>query len=145
MTGDSLSTQFSRFLFKYRLAPQTTTGRTPAEMLMGRRPKSRLDLLRPDMKAKVEEKQEEQKERHDQHACERHLKPDDCVYMRNFSSNSNQKWLAGIILKRRGPVSYVVKLTDGRTFHRHQDHVRLRHDTGLETDSATEFPVVRPV
>lgn len=72
------------------------------------------------------------------------MKPDDCVYVRNFSSNSNQKWLPGIILKQRGPVSYVVKLTDGRMFRRHQDHVRLRHDTGLETDSAAEFPVVRP-
>jgi len=38
------------------------------------------------------------------------LKPDDCVYVRNFSSNSNQKWLPGIILKRRGPVSYVTLL-----------------------------------
>jgi len=28
----------------------TTTGRTPAEMLKGRRPKSILDLLRPDRK-----------------------------------------------------------------------------------------------
>jgi len=29
MTGDLLSTQLSRFLFKYRLTPQTTTGHTP--------------------------------------------------------------------------------------------------------------------
>ncbi|XP_061883310.1 uncharacterized protein K02A2.6-like isoform X1 [Entelurus aequoreus] len=144
MTGDSLSTQLSRFLFKYRLTPQTTTGRTPAEMLMGRRPKSRLDLLRPDMKAKVQGKQEKQKERHDQHARERQLKPDDCVYVRNFSSNNNQQWLPGIILKRSGPVSYVVKLTDGRIFRRHQDHVRLRQDTGSETDSSTEFPGAGP-
>ncbi|XP_059188219.1 uncharacterized protein K02A2.6-like [Centropristis striata] len=56
MAGDSLSTQLSRFLFKYRLTPQTTTGHTPVELLMGHRPKARLDLLRPDVK--VVEKQE---------------------------------------------------------------------------------------
>jgi len=95
------------------------------------------------MKAKVEGKQEKKKERHDQHAHAQE-KPDDFVYVRNFSSNCNQQWLPGIILKHRGPVSYVVKLTDGRMFRRHQDHVRLRHDTGLETDRAAEFPVVRP-
>ncbi|XP_042372461.1 uncharacterized protein K02A2.6-like [Plectropomus leopardus] len=144
MTGDSLSTQLSRFLFKYRLTPHPTTGRSPAEMLMGRRPKSRLDLLRPDMKAKVEEKQKKQKDRHDQHARERQLKPDGCVYVRNFSGSNNQQWLPGVILKRSGPVSYVVKLTDGRIFRRHQDHVRVRHDTVVERDSVAEFPVVRP-
>ena len=95
-------------------------------MLMGRRPKSKLDLLRPDMKARVERKQVKQKELHDQHARERQLKPDDRVYMRIFSNISKQQWLPGIILKQSDPVSYVVgcRLTDGRVFRRHQDHVR---------------------
>ena len=141
MAGDSLSTQLSRFLFKYRLTPQTTTGRTPAELLMGRRPKARLDLLCPDMKMKVVEKQEKQKERHDRCARDRQLQPNDCVYARNFSSSINQQWLPGVILKRSGPVSYVVKLTDGRTFRRHQDHVHLRHDTGTETEMSMDYPV----
>ncbi len=144
MTGDSLSTQLSQFLFKYHLKPHTITGCMPAELLMGRRPKSRLDLLRPDMKAKVVEKQEKQKQRHDQHSRERQLKPDDCVYARNFSSSNNQMWLPGVILRQSGPVSYVVKLTDGRTCRRHQDHVRLLHDTGTETVSSTEYPVGLP-
>ncbi|KAM3602656.1 uncharacterized protein V6R79_008254 [Siganus canaliculatus] len=102
-----------------------------------------VDIAAEDMKARVEAKQEKQKERHDQHARERQLKPDDCVYVRNFSSSNNQQWLPGIILKRNGPVSYVVQLADGRIFRRHQDHVRLRHDSGLESDCATEYPVVR--
>ncbi|XP_034549867.1 uncharacterized protein K02A2.6-like [Notolabrus celidotus] len=136
MTGDSLSVRLSRFLFKYRLTPHTTTACSPAEMLMGRRPKSRLDLLRPD----IEAKQAKQKEGHDHHARERQLMPEDRVYVKNFSSNSTQQWLPGVILKKSGPVSYVVKLTDGRVFRRHQDHVRLCHDTGSETDM--DFPVV---
>ena len=36
------------FLFKYRITPQSTTGISPAELLMGRRLRSYLDLLHPD-------------------------------------------------------------------------------------------------
>ena len=61
--------------------------------------------------------------------------------MRNFS-NSNEKWLPGAILAQRGPLSFVVELTDGRVFRRHQDHVRLRHDISPEFISTSEFPMV---
>ncbi|KAJ8254112.1 hypothetical protein COCON_G00207240 [Conger conger] len=137
MTGDSLNTRLSRFLFQYRLTPQTTTGQSPAEMLMNHWPFSRLDLLRPDIEAKVWRKWE--KERHDQHARDRRFKPDDNVYVRNFSSNSNQPWLPGVILKQRGPVSYAVKLTDGRVFYWNQDHVPLRYVTDSEVLQCLSF------
>ena len=137
MKGDSLSTRLSRFLFKYRLTPQTTTARTPAEMLMGRRPKSKLDLLRPVTKATMLRKQEKQKAGHDQHARQRQLKPVDNVYVKNFSNNSNKQWLPGVILIQRGPLTYVVELSVGRVFRRHQDHVRLCHDTGPEIFSTS--------
>ncbi len=65
-------------------------------MLLGHRPESQLDLLHPDIKSQVEKKQEKQKERHDHHARERQLKPDDNVYVRSFSSNNTQQWLPGV-------------------------------------------------
>ena len=109
---------------------------------MGRRPKSRLDLLRPDIKATVLRKQEKQKEGHDKQAKERQLKPGDNVYIRNFSNNPTQKWLPGAVLTQRGPLSFVVELTDGRVFRRHHDHIRLRHNTGPEIVSTSELPLV---
>ena len=69
MKGDTLSTRLSRFLFEYRLTPQTTTAHAPAEMLMGRRPKSKLDLLRPDIKATVMRKDNEEKDLIFSHLC----------------------------------------------------------------------------
>ena len=42
---DSLQIQISRFLFRYRLTPHTTTGVSPVELLLGRRPRSKLDLI----------------------------------------------------------------------------------------------------
>ena len=47
-----------KFLFKYRVIPQTTTGLSPAQLLMGRRSRTHLDLLHPDISQKVMEKQQ---------------------------------------------------------------------------------------
>ena len=47
-TGD-LETRLSRFLAQYRLTPQTTTGQAASELLMNRRPRSRLDLVQPTL------------------------------------------------------------------------------------------------
>eukprot|EP00731_Ephydatia_muelleri_P000822 Em0001g822a len=66
-TGD-LDARLARFVFQYRLTPHTTTGLSPAEMLLGRRPRSHLDLLHPVISPKVTQRQEQQKEAHDQHA-----------------------------------------------------------------------------
>ena len=40
-TDGSIEARISHFLFQYRVMPQTTTGISLAEMLMGRRPRSR--------------------------------------------------------------------------------------------------------
>lgn len=41
----ALESKIDRFLFHYRITPHTTTGESPALLLMGRLPRSRLDLL----------------------------------------------------------------------------------------------------
>lgn len=43
----------ARLLFHYRMTPHTTTGLSPSEMLLGRKLRSRLDLLKPDIQQKV--------------------------------------------------------------------------------------------
>ncbi len=63
--GGSVQEKLSNFLFKYRITPHTTTGVAPAELLMGRIPRSRLDLLYPDLSTKFRNKQAKQKELHD--------------------------------------------------------------------------------
>ena len=57
LSGSSVETKVSKFLYKYRITPQTTTGTSPAELLMGRRLRTRLDLLYTDLDAKVRIKQ----------------------------------------------------------------------------------------
>ena len=65
MEGDSLEEKLSRFLHEYRITPYSTTGISPSELLMGKRLRSRLDLIYPDVSNQVEGKQWKQKCYHD--------------------------------------------------------------------------------
>ena len=65
MTSGSMNTRLGKVLFSYCITPQGTTGVSPAELLLGRRPHTRLDLLRPNTAGRVEERQQQQKQQHD--------------------------------------------------------------------------------
>jgi len=58
----SVEDKLSRFLFKYHIAPHSTTGVAPCELLMGHQLRSRLDLLHPEftMSRRVEKRQQNQ-------------------------------------------------------------------------------------
>ena len=51
--GSSLHHKLYRFLLQYRVTPQTTTGKSPLEMLNHRRLKTILDLVRPNERNKI--------------------------------------------------------------------------------------------
>ena len=123
MKEGSLDDKMSRFLFKYRITPHTSTGISPAELLQGRKLRSRLDLVRPDVEARVMQKQEAQKKSHDKTAGSRDFQKGERVYARNFSQ-TGPKWITGTISEITGPVSFKVKLENGVTVKRHQDQVR---------------------
>ena len=53
-------------------------------MLIGRRPRSCLDLIVPDMSSKIQNKQQTQKFNHDQRARSQTLQVGDTVNVRNF-------------------------------------------------------------
>ena len=59
--GLPLEVRVTRFLARYRITPQTTTGRAPAELLMNRIPKTHLDLLCGSLESRVLGKQDSQK------------------------------------------------------------------------------------
>ena len=67
----TLDVKLSRFLLTYRNTPCSTTGMSPAELLMKRPLRSRLDLLRPSVKQRVQAKQADQKRYHDAHSKDR--------------------------------------------------------------------------
>ena len=47
------------------------------------------------------------------------------VLARGFG-NDDSTWLPGVVCEQRGPVSFIVKLDDGRIVRQHIDHIRSR-------------------
>ena len=72
----------------------------------------------------------EQKRRHDRKARPRSFRMGDPVFVKNFGAGL--RWLPGEIIKRAGPVSFRVRLEDGRLRRYHQDQLRQRE---VEDDS----------
>ena len=96
----------SRFLSRYWITPQTTTEVSPAELLLGRKPKLRLDPLYPEIGGKVHGSQMSQKQRHDLHVKERTMIEGNQVYARNFGQVS--QWVPGVVRQWKGPTTYEV-------------------------------------
>lgn len=137
----SIKTKVARVLFSYRTTPQTTTGLSPAELLMGRKLRCTLDLMHPDLKQEVQRKQRRSKENHDRRAKERSFEEDDPVFTKNFGSGP--KWVPGIVASVTGPVSYKVMLADGRVVRRHVDQIHSRTESPAEVsdDDMGSYPL----
>ena len=136
-TEKDIDEELQKFLFAYRITPQTTTGKTPAELLMGRRLISALDLLRPNLDRQIREKMSSVVDRPKTNRIDLQLL--DPVYVRNFGQGS--LWWKGKIVNRHGPVTWLIELTDGRVIQRHVDHVRLRNsevDVDAEIDKTKD-------
>jgi len=124
MSGGSVQARVSEFLARYRITPQTSTGVSPAELLLGRKPRSRLHLVYPEIGRKVRQSRASQKQAHDWHAKERTMQEGEAVYASNF--RRGPRWLAGILKESTGPTSFAVQLEDGRLLRRHQHHLIQR-------------------
>eukprot|EP00731_Ephydatia_muelleri_P006866 Em0003g1114a len=65
---DDVELRLQRFLLSYRNTPHKSTGRAPAKMLMGRKLRTKLDLLKPDPLSYMDQAVVKQKLYHDQGA-----------------------------------------------------------------------------
>lgn len=124
-SGSTIQERLSKFLFQYRITPQTTTGIPPATLLLGRCPRSRFDALFPDISARVVSQQTKQAQQHDSTKPLRSFKVGDLVYTKDFSSTP-VTWIPGRVVKCTGPLSYHITLRDGRVVRRHIDALRNR-------------------
>ena len=60
-TSESLEQRVSKFLLLYRLTPHSTTGIPPVQLLLGRLPRSKFDLVKPDLSDRDQQKQDVQR------------------------------------------------------------------------------------
>ena len=114
-----METRLTKFLFKYRVTPQTTTGLSPAQLLMGRRLRTHLDLLHPDTSKNIIEKQQKCVQ-----GKPRKFQIGDKLFARNFRG---PHWIPVTVTRVTGPLSYQVESDSGIMLRRHVDHLRTRY------------------
>jgi len=108
-----------QFLMAYRNAIHSTTNKSPAQMFYGRSLRNRLDLLKPDVRRKVLDKQTEQgKVRNKANLREMHV--GQTVLARDY--RGSQKWTQAEVVSHDSPMHYTVKV-EGMLWRRHIDQL----------------------
>ena len=123
----SLQTKISRFLLTYRTAINNSTGELPSVLMLGRRLRTRLDLVKPAPKNyKMEQR------------ADRIFEIGQTVMIRDYRPNQS-KWVPGIITQKHGTLMYSVEVTTpaGKAiWRRHADQLIAREEeTTVETDN----------
>ena len=113
----SLRYKLDTFLMKYCNCPHTTTGNSPAVMLMGHPLRCRLDLLKPDITRTVEKSFVTAPSSQQM----RHFNIGTPVLARNYGRGD--LWSKGVVSKQTGPVSYQVQVGTS-TWRRHLDQLK---------------------
>ena len=109
--------KLARFLLGYRTTPHTATGYPLAEILMGRKLQTRLELLRPNLSARIE-----QKSRKMNPMVRRGFEVGEPVMAKDYR-NRGSVWTKGVTQDRLGRVTYRVQV--GKLFwKRHIDQLR---------------------
>lgn len=120
ISNDPLQVRLDKFLFTYRVTP-TTFGKSPAELLMNRQPKTRFNSLRQkglqDLKQQVKIFQENSE-------FKAVFKPSQAVFVLNFGKGA--KWLPGIVQKEISPRNYEIQVDDV-IWKRHCSQIRPRY------------------
>ena len=118
------------FLLTYRSTPNSTLPKqqSPAEVFLGRKPRTTLDLLLPTKQLSGHDEKMERQFNRRHGAVARKFKVGDLVQVRYHHS---QDWKAASVNKRVGGRLYDVTLTDGaiRRFHVNQMRARCTHQT----------------
>ena len=134
-----LQHRIANFLLTYRTTSHTTTNVAPCTLLMGHSLRTRLDMLRPNLDMTVCATQAKQKQHHDKQSKSRDFLPGDNVWIRDFRNNAT-KWISGVVLQSRGPLSYMIELDDGTLLRRYVDHIQqqaVKPDSDTPTSSST--------
>lgn len=120
--GESVEVTLHKFLLAYRNTPHPTTGEAPANLLMGRRLRTKLDAIKPTVEGEVMRSQFTQmQQRKSNRDC---FCINDSVLVRNY--RGSPKWVRGTVLKKTGPVSYKVLVSTPRgkfIWRRHLDQL----------------------
>nr|XP_012218141.1 PREDICTED: uncharacterized protein LOC105669663 [Linepithema humile] len=127
----------ANILLALRSTPGATTGKSPAELLMGRRLRTLLDKFHPETSQNFEEKGEEKP-----WLQNRKLSVSDDVLYRNFGRGP--KWESGKIEEINGSRNFTIKTPDGDQKKRHLDQIIRKPVAATTVESIPESTVRSP-
>lgn len=110
-------------LFQYRTTQHSLTGRTLAELLMGRTLRTPLKALCPDARSNVVLKQLKQKLHQDKSAGQA-LLPQPGLYILVNNSRLGLSWLPATVITSTSSSLVQLELADGFSSNPHSDHIR---------------------
>ncbi|XP_041674675.1 uncharacterized protein K02A2.6-like isoform X1 [Drosophila eugracilis] len=117
-SSDTMRRDLNEFLQQYRNAPHCTTGEPPAKLFLGRKLRTRLDLIRPE---NVTEKVSAKRVMNFNPSYRQFHSHDEVYFL---SGNPRMdKWVQGKITKRLGDLHYEI-LYNGKLFKRHINQMR---------------------
>ena len=129
-----LDQSLENFLIMYRVTTRATTGETPCKLFLGRDLRTRLHLRRPQLSTIVRNKLAIQKIPHDNRAKHSEFVIGQHVMARNF--RPGRKYLPGVVVRRLGPLTFLVEVKDGLMCRRHVDHLKpLQESPSTESTS----------
>ena len=139
--GGSLHQKINSFLLQYRNAPHVTTNESPAKLFLGRQLRSRLDLIKPNIRDTVEKKQfmsiTEPKRPQ--------FSEGEKVMVRDYRDNTN-KWTDAKITEKTGPLSYKVTTGEQGNWRRHADQMRsTSYERPRHVESTPDVSVENPI
>ena len=116
----NIQDRLTQFLARYCITPHCATEMAPAELLIGRKLRTTLDLIHPDLSHKVTSKLHSNTE---SKKTLRMFKVGDKVFARNY--HGTPTWVPAEVIQVTGPVSYKVKTSADTILCRHIDQLRV--------------------
>ena len=115
-SGRTFQHKLHRLLLTYRSASHATTALSPAQLLLGRNVRTRLDLFKPDVTRGVDKRLLQSN-----NSTLKFFVNDQYVWVCNYRRGPN--WVRGTVIERTGPVLFRVKVND-QTWRRHVEQLR---------------------
>lgn len=136
-SGKTVQEAIQEFLLIYRATPHSVTDASPSSLFLGRTVKTRLDLLRPDLRGEVQKKQMDQKRFHDTKRTRLgSFEVGQEVWVRDYREGS-ARWSEGKVLEVLGSRTYLVELDGGVIVRRHSNQLQDRCGKDVQDEQET--------
>ncbi|XP_035799241.2 uncharacterized protein K02A2.6-like [Amphiprion ocellaris] len=131
-------------LMEYRNTPLENVGLSPAQLLMGRRLKTKLptstSLLTPNGSEKVHQQLKENQEKQKLYFDRQTRTLPDLQAGDNARIQRGETWQPAVVLhKHQQPRSFVVRTPDGRIYRRNRKHLRTTEESTFPTTNGQDI------